>query len=260
MSRILKESFNAGEFSPRLHSRYELAKYKNGCKTLTNFVPLAHGPVTRRPGTEYIAEVKTSSKYTRLIPFVFSEEDSYVIEFGDLYVRFYKNGGQIWTADANTDLLLHFDGDNNSTTITDSGDTGHSPAVVANAKLKTLNKKFGTAALYLDDSDDYISVADNADWNLGSGEFTIDCWFYKPEGATANTALFLQSDDPFDSDEYYSAWYNDSAEELWFIVRTGASYTIQALLPIPEALMMTHGHTLRLYGAGVVIRTLWRVR
>ena len=86
--RILKESFNAGEFTPRLRSRYELAKYKNGCKTLTNFVPLAHGPVTRRPGTEYIAAVKTAGKYTRLIPFEFSEDDSYIIEFGHEYVRF----------------------------------------------------------------------------------------------------------------------------------------------------------------------------
>ena len=111
--RTLKESFNAGEFTPRLHSRYELEKYKNGCGTLTNFVPLAHGPVTRRPGTEYIAAVKTAAKYTRLIPFEFSEDDSYIVELGDLYARFYRNGGQIQTVDSDTKLLLHFDGENN---------------------------------------------------------------------------------------------------------------------------------------------------
>ena len=174
--RVLKESFNAGEFTPRLHSRYELAKYKNGCKTLTNFIPLPHGPVTRRPGTEYLGAVKTASAYTRLIPFSYSESISYVLEFGPAYIRFWKNGGRIQTVDANTVLLLHFDGINNSTTIDDSGATDHTMTAVNNAKLKTAQKKFGSASCYFDGATDSITADDHANWNFGSSEFTIDFW------------------------------------------------------------------------------------
>ena len=71
--RVLKQSFNAGELTPKLHSNYKLEKYDNGCKLLTNFIPTPHGTVVRRPGTEYIAEVKDSNELTRLIPFEFSE-------------------------------------------------------------------------------------------------------------------------------------------------------------------------------------------
>jgi hypothetical protein len=49
----------------------------------------------RRVGSEYIAEVKDSSKKTRLMKFVFSNSESYIIEAGEYYFRFYKNGSQI---------------------------------------------------------------------------------------------------------------------------------------------------------------------
>ena len=44
---------------------------------------------------QYINTVKDSSKSTRLIPFVFSRDESYVLEFGDLYIRFYTDGAQV---------------------------------------------------------------------------------------------------------------------------------------------------------------------
>ena len=69
--RILN-SFNAGELSPLLNAREDLAKYQNGCSIMENLIPLPQGGVQKRPGTKYIAEVKTSSLATRLLPFEFS--------------------------------------------------------------------------------------------------------------------------------------------------------------------------------------------
>jgi hypothetical protein len=46
--------------------------------------------------------------------------------------------------------------------------------------IDTANKKFGTAGLHFRGgvgSADYISVANSSDFTLGSGDFTIDCWF-----------------------------------------------------------------------------------
>jgi len=53
----VQTAFNTGELSPALYGRVDLAKYKSGCKTLENFIPLPHGPAERRAGTEYINEV-----------------------------------------------------------------------------------------------------------------------------------------------------------------------------------------------------------
>ena len=71
-STIAFTNFTAGELSPRLDGRTDLGKYFNGCKTLENMVVHPHGAATRRPGTQFIHEVKTSSAQTRLIPFEFS--------------------------------------------------------------------------------------------------------------------------------------------------------------------------------------------
>ena len=54
-----------------------------------------HGSAARRSGTQFVAEVKDSTKQTRLIPFEFSTTQTYILEFGNQYIRFYKDDGQI---------------------------------------------------------------------------------------------------------------------------------------------------------------------
>ena len=88
-------SFIAGEFSPKLDGRTDFEKYSSGCKTLENMLVHPQGAATRRVGTQFIAEVKTSSAKTRLIPFEFSTTQTYIIEAGNTYFRFYKDKGQI---------------------------------------------------------------------------------------------------------------------------------------------------------------------
>jgi len=97
MARVAVQltNFTGGELSPRLDGRNDLAKYPTGCKTLENMIIYPHGSAARRSGTQYVAEVKDSSKETRLIPFEFSTTQTYILEFGDQYIRFYKDDGQI---------------------------------------------------------------------------------------------------------------------------------------------------------------------
>ena len=97
MARVAAQltNFTGGEFSPRLDGRNDLAKYTSACKTLENFVIYPHGSAARRSGTQFVSEVKDSSKSTRLIPFEFSTTQTYMLEFGDQYIRFYKDDGQI---------------------------------------------------------------------------------------------------------------------------------------------------------------------
>jgi hypothetical protein len=93
---LLLSTFNAGEWSPELYGRIDLDKYRNACRRIENFVLLAQGPATRRPGTQYVAAAKDDG-IVRLIPFEFSTEQAYIIEAGAHYFRFYMNGGRIET-------------------------------------------------------------------------------------------------------------------------------------------------------------------
>lgn len=86
--------------------------------------------------------------------------------------------------DPTTVALLHFDGADESTTITD--ETGRSWTAYDGAKLDdAVAAKFGPTALYLDGVNDYISTADHADMQLGL-TFTIDFWFYATGNTSAN--------------------------------------------------------------------------
>lgn len=93
--RAYQPSFTAGELSPALWARVDLAKYATGLKTAVNLFIHAHGGASNRPGLEFIREVKTSSLETRLIPFQFNTEQSYVLEFGNGYARVFRDGGVV---------------------------------------------------------------------------------------------------------------------------------------------------------------------
>ena len=88
-------SFVSGELGAKLDGRTDFAKYNTGAKTLENFLIHPQGSATRRVGTQFIAEVKDSTKKTRLIPFEFSTVQTYVLEFGNQYMRVYKDKGQV---------------------------------------------------------------------------------------------------------------------------------------------------------------------
>ena len=97
-STVAFTNFTAGELSPRLDGRTDLGKYFNGSKTLENMVVHPHGGASRRPGTKFAHEVKSSAAKTRLIPFEFSTTQTYILELGNTYIRFYKDKGIITEA------------------------------------------------------------------------------------------------------------------------------------------------------------------
>ena len=91
-------NFTSGELSPRLNGRIDMEKYYNGASSIDNFQVLMHGGLQKRSGTRYIAPIKTqtgSNSGARLIPFVFSKTQAYILEFGHNYIRFFKDEGQI---------------------------------------------------------------------------------------------------------------------------------------------------------------------
>ena len=91
----VQNNFTAGELSPFLLGRFDIAKYGNAAKTLENILIHQAGGGQRRPGKKYVAGVKTNSLKARIITFEFSTTQTYILEFGNEYIRFYRNQGQI---------------------------------------------------------------------------------------------------------------------------------------------------------------------
>src|SRR3990167_8969973 len=103
--------------------------------------------------------------------------------------------------DSYTKLLLHGDGSDASTTITD--EIGKTVTAVGNAQLDTAQKKFGTASILLDGTGDYATVPDSDDWNFGAGDFTIDFWV-RFNGVAESEAFCGQDQDA--TNHWYFAW------------------------------------------------------
>jgi hypothetical protein len=95
MADMIQPSFSAGEMAPATYARVDLARYYTGLRTCRNFVVLPEGGVQNRAGTRFVAEVNNSSARTRLIPFQFSTEQTYVLEFGNGYIRFFADGAPV---------------------------------------------------------------------------------------------------------------------------------------------------------------------
>jgi hypothetical protein len=88
-------SFNSGELSPRLEGRVDIAKYGAGLKVCENYIPLIQGPAMRRAGFRFVGTVKDQSAKTWLVRFEFNTTQAYVLEFGNQYIRFWANHGQV---------------------------------------------------------------------------------------------------------------------------------------------------------------------
>jgi hypothetical protein len=130
MSVFRQPSLSSGEISPSLYARVDLTKYATGLKTCRNFIVEKFGGISNRPGTQFIAEVKDSTKNVRLIEFIFNADQTYVLEFGDQYMRVHKDGTQL------KDL-----------TLTITGVTKANPAVVTYTGTDPYNKQ----EVYIDD-------------------------------------------------------------------------------------------------------------
>ncbi|MFM9863670.1 MAG: ubiquitin-activating E1 FCCH domain-containing protein [Micropepsaceae bacterium] len=93
MTRIgtVQPSFAAGELSPRMYGRTDIAKYLSGAEAIENFIVRPEGGLMRRHGTRFAGEAKFHLKASRLVPFVFSTVQAYMLEFGDEYMRVWKD-------------------------------------------------------------------------------------------------------------------------------------------------------------------------
>lgn len=99
----IQPSFAAGELSPELLGRVDLAKYVIGCSTEKNFFVNYRGGALSRPGTKLVGTSGQpgTALPPRLIRFQFSNTQGYVLEFGEAYMRVIFQGGYVLDGSGN---------------------------------------------------------------------------------------------------------------------------------------------------------------
>jgi len=80
---------NKGKGTPLVDARSDVEAYEGLCRELQNMIPRIYGPVERRPGFKYIADCEDDNVKSRIVPFIFSSEISYNVEFSDKVINTY---------------------------------------------------------------------------------------------------------------------------------------------------------------------------
>jgi hypothetical protein len=102
----IQSVFNKGELTPKLHARVDSPYYKGGLKECVNYHVLVQGGLAKRTGTKFVGvsirDTIGNADHSRLVPFVFSETQAYVLEFGDYQLAFYIKGAPVTTVPGGT--------------------------------------------------------------------------------------------------------------------------------------------------------------
>ncbi|KKK67499.1 hypothetical protein LCGC14_2953470, partial [marine sediment metagenome] len=104
----MQNSFNAGELSPRLVGRTDISKYNSGALKIQNLIAQAQGGVKHRSGTRFVQEVKDSDNKSKLVPFIVSTVQAYILEFSNNLIRFYKDEGIITSGGNPVELVTTY--------------------------------------------------------------------------------------------------------------------------------------------------------
>ncbi|MDP6770015.1 MAG: LamG domain-containing protein, partial [Anaerolineales bacterium] len=140
------------------------------------------------------------------------------------------------TADVNTKLLLHCDGSDGGTTFTDSSWAGtprHTITANGDVTNSRAQKKIGSSSIYFEGgNDDYLSVPDSSDWDIGTGDFTFECWYRRsawsgsgPTGygpgylwdfsdGTSRISGFLQDDNAGTRINWFGTDWSNTTEDI----------------------------------------------
>jgi hypothetical protein len=121
--------------------------------------------------------------------------------------------------DGFTKLLIHSDTTDGSTTFTDSSLGLHTPTAKGNAQHDTAQQKFGASSILLDGTGDYLDIPTSVDFDMGSGDFTLDCWMRWDGGNTSTSKYMIARHDGSTSSFLL---YLNSSEKMVFQTNDGS--------------------------------------
>ena len=94
----LQSNFTAGELSPAMLGRVEMDKFRDGARTMRNFLVQSHGPAVKRPGFVLLGQLPGQAV---LLEFVFNNDQTYALIFGDYWLRVAMHGGFVLDGNGN---------------------------------------------------------------------------------------------------------------------------------------------------------------
>lgn len=205
MPRIEQRAFSGGEISPALYGRTDLNKYQSSMSLMRNWFAQVHGGASTRPGFEYIgngSDVGLSndvdSLATRLIPFQFNTEQTYILCFGDQQLRVIRDGGFVVLAE-----------------IAITGITQANPAVVTTTSPHGLTDG---DEVYLSDITGMVEVDDRLLIVTNASGSTFDLKDVDSTSYSAftagNMAQLYQVATPYTADELSLIKYTQSADVM----------------------------------------------
>ena len=130
-------------------------------------------------------------------------------------------------------LLLHFDGADGSTTFTDSSSTPKALTAYSGAAISAAQSKWGGASLWLDGTNDYLSAPAHADFDFGTGDFTLEAWVFP--ATISGVACIICRQQNVGAEGLFQLRLNSGKPELvfcanssWSVVTLAAAQSIAA--------------------------------
>jgi hypothetical protein len=123
--------------------------------------------------------------------------------------------------DPKLSALLHFNGTAGSTTITD--ESGKAWTAFNGASISTTYSKLGGGVLVLSGTNEYITTPSHADFEFGSGDFTVE-WFEFRSDAVSGDATMAR--DATSTHPAFIFGYSDGANLLCYMSSDGANWDI----------------------------------
>ena len=213
-TRFSQVSFSRGEITPAIYNRTDIEQRVIALKTLENGFINQEGCVSNRPGFEFVGEVKDSTKETRLIPFAFSNNQTYVIEAGNQYFRFIQNGGYIKYGDDYGKKSKWTSIDNEQISY---GGVNYSYQVIIDVSLAAYcyleNLNAGARILYVHESVKYVKyiLAESIPQSAVGDLATI--YYFTVEDYNKHGQI-VEISTPYSSDDVQNIKYTQSADVL----------------------------------------------
>ena len=155
--------------------------------------------------------------------------------------------------------LLHFDGTNGSTTITDNSKNNLTVTASNGAAISTAQSKFGGSSALFDGTNDYLSVTNSTDFDFGVGDFTIEYWEYRTV-STNNKPVLSRNNSQYPP--YLIGW-SDTGNVYFYSSDNGSSWNVASGVSMGSIITnsWTHyavtrqGNTFRTFQNGTQIST-----
>lgn len=124
MVKVIQPSMGGGEVSAPVGARVDLGKRAVAVELAENFTATFTGSMESRAGQRFTAQCKAGAGPYRIIEFEFNTSQTFVLELGDLYMRFHSLGAQILSS---------------ANTVNITGATAANPVVITSASHGYVN-------------------------------------------------------------------------------------------------------------------------